>query len=263
MNRRGSALLLVLWLLVLLTGLVALSMGGARVGAAAGHNRITLLKAGWAAEACLEVLMGRSQNHSSGWRLESLSLDSIDLGDGIWCSADVSDPGERLNLNVASREAMLRLVRDTSLVDTLLALRPWPSVESLVGLSGFSQPTLSHLMDQLTVRGTGKINLNRAPPEILQTLPGIDAAGARALVSARAIRPAFGSLEDAVQALPSDTRGRVLIQYQAFAAMASLEPEQLVVELGGRVRDAPLIGHTVVTLVPAGSRFAVIRRETE
>lgn len=262
MSRRGAALLLVLWLLVLLSGLVTVSLGGARTGSAAGRNRITLLRAAWAREACLEILLGRAASRRVEWTPEGLALDSVDLGDGVWCRAGVSDPAERLNLNLATREMLIALVRDTTLADSVIARRPWPAVEALRGLPQLRDRPLPTWAALTTVRGTGKINLNRAPPAVLGALPGVGDDGARAVVASRAVRR-LHSLEEAVRSLPPSIQVLASGRFQALAGLTILEPEQLLVELSGRVRDRPLLARAIVTVVPAGSRLAVIRRESD
>jgi Type II secretion system (T2SS), protein K len=264
MNRRGAALLLVLWLLVLLTGLTAVSLGVARVGTAAGRNRQELLRAAWAREACVEILLGRAAGKpSSEWEPESLALDSVDLGDGIWCRLEVSDPGGLLHVNLAGRPALMALVGDSTLADSLLGRRPWPAVEALLDWKQRGDLAVTGWLGLLAVRGAGRVNLNRAPLAVLATLPGLGEDGARALVARRSQGRRLRTLDEAVGELPPSARGPVLAHYQDFSNAVSLAPEQLIAVATGRVRDSPLSARVVVTLVPAGTRLAVIRRETE
>lgn len=264
MNRRGAALLLVLWLLVLLTGLVAVSLGGVRTGTAAGRNRQDLLRAAWAREGCLEILLGRAAGKSAPeWQPETLTLDSVDLGEGIWCRVEVSDPGEGIHLNLAGHAALTAILGDSALMDTLIRRRPWPAVEALFQLGQLAGRPVPAWINLLTVRGTGRVNLSRAPIEVLAALPGLGEDGARALVARRGLGAHLSSLDQAVGHLPPRARERVLARYQDFANAVSLGSEQLIAVATGRVRDSPLSAKVVVTLVPAGSRLAVIRRETE
>jgi type II secretory pathway component PulK len=255
MSRRGAALLMVLWLIVLLTGVVAVSLGGARTGSSAAHNRVALLRAGWAREGCLEILLGRARNAPpDAWQPERLRLDSVDLGTGAWCSLEVEDPGERLELNLASPEALLAVTHDSSLTAQIIRSRPWPAIEALPAWSP---------IPFLTVRGDGRINLNRAPVEVLAAVPGLGQEGAAALVSNRGRRGGYQQLEQVTAGLPPAVRQRVLAQYSAFQAAVSLEPVILIARVAGYARDRPVVARMVVTLAPAGSRLAVIRRETE
>src|SRR5690242_19582959 len=57
MNRRGFALLAVLWVLTALTALVGTGLLVARFGADTTRNRVLLARAEWAREACGEILL--------------------------------------------------------------------------------------------------------------------------------------------------------------------------------------------------------------
>lgn len=56
MNRRGFALLGVLWAVTALAGIAAIGTSDARLGARASANRIALTRAAWAAEGCLALV---------------------------------------------------------------------------------------------------------------------------------------------------------------------------------------------------------------
>jgi type II secretory pathway component PulK len=257
MNRRGAALLLVLWLLVLLSGLVAVGLGGARTGAAAARNRLALLRAAWAREACLEIVVGRARGlPDDSLSPERLSLDSVDLGQGIWCELGLDDPGERLDVNQASGESLRLLTGDSLLAERLLAGRPWPAVEAL-------SPDLSRWAAGLTVRSPGRVNLNRAAREVLRALPGVGNDGAAAIVARRPTGPPIRTSDEAIAALPRASRARVLAQYDRFVASVAFRPGILVATSTGHAGPAPLRARVIATLVPAGDRLAIIRRETE
>ncbi|MEO8139365.1 MAG: hypothetical protein ABI742_06955, partial [Gemmatimonadota bacterium] len=103
MNRRGLALLAVLWLLVSLVGVAGVTMAALRAGERASLNRLALARGGWAAEACLAILRARYVAPGASQRpVERLALDSIDLGSPIWCRLTLESPGTRVHLNRAS-----------------------------------------------------------------------------------------------------------------------------------------------------------------
>ena len=256
-RRRGSALLLVLWLLVLLAGVVALGLGGARTGTGAARNRLALLRAGWAREACLEILRARARGLPEDSLLpRMLRVDSVDLGQGIWCEATVEDPGERLQLNRAAERALAVLFGDSAVAGAVVAGRPWPAVEALPA-------PLARWAAWLTVRGVGLVNLNAAPREVLATLPGVGPDGAAALAASRAPGRPLRSIDEAIAALPEASRVRVLARYDQFAAAITFRPSELVVIASGHAGGGGLATAVTATLVPAGGRLAVIRREAE
>src|SRR5258705_9367940 len=96
MNRRGFALLAVLWVLTALTALTGAGVLVARLGSETTRNRVLLARAEWAREACGEILSARFAADPTTRKLEP-----IDLGGGTWCRASVDDPAARLNLNTA------------------------------------------------------------------------------------------------------------------------------------------------------------------
>ena len=105
MSRRGIALLVVLWLLVALSALGAVSLTTAHEGSDVSRNRIWLRRAEWAREACAEILLARWQQPDGATGPDLLNkLHSVDLGRGTWCSARLENPNAKLNLNTASPE---------------------------------------------------------------------------------------------------------------------------------------------------------------
>ena len=59
MSRRGFALIAVLWVVVGAGALAAAALTTARLGSSVSRNRILLLRARWAREACAEILLAR------------------------------------------------------------------------------------------------------------------------------------------------------------------------------------------------------------
>src|SRR6266550_505367 len=125
MSRRGFALLAVLWVLTALVVLAGAGFAVARTGSLTTRNRVLLARAGWAREACVEILLARYAQDAAIRR-----LDPVDLGRGSWCAAALEDPAARLNPNLADRDALLTLLSTVchrrsvdSLADALLDWR--------------------------------------------------------------------------------------------------------------------------------------------
>src|SRR5574341_402389 len=105
MNRRGFALLATLWLVTALSVLGGVGLAIARTGSQATRNRILLARAGWAREACVEIMLARYARDPA-----VRSVPTVDLGRGTWCRARVEDPGAKLNVNAADSAALDRLL---------------------------------------------------------------------------------------------------------------------------------------------------------
>src|SRR5260370_222314 len=188
MNRRGFALLAVLWVLTALTALTGAGLLVARLGSETTRNRILLARAEWAREACSEILAARFADDPT-----IRSLDLVDLGRGTWCRASLEDPATRLNLNTADREALLHLVKavgvEPAVAESVIVRRMQGTIYDLRQVPGFDSTVAARLTPFVTVRGTGVVNVNAAPPEVLRTLPGMTEEGALLLMSRRALRP--------------------------------------------------------------------------
>jgi len=284
MSRRGFALLAVLWVLTALSVLGGVALAVARTGSQTTRNRILLARAGWAREACVEILLARyAQNPIVR------TVDSVDLGRGTWCRATLEDPGAKLNLNLADREALrtvLSAVRGRlsadSLADALLDWRdpdsvarpyrleaaanrngPLADVAELAYVRGFDSSLVDRLGQFLTPRGSGVINLNAAPPEVLATLPGMADEVVLVLLGRRASGQPIHSADQLVALLSTSARSVLLAAYPEFVRAATFAPAQLVARVEGGVRATPIVARETLTLVPLSDRLAVIRREAE
>ena len=284
MTRRGFALLAVLWTLTAVTVLTGLAMTVARLGSATTRNRVMLARAAWAREACIEILQARYAQDASVRR-----IDRVDLGRGTWCGATLEDPSAKLNLNFADRPALVtvlqaavhRSVAVDSLVDALLDWRdadrsprplgdessgtrngPFADVWELRYVRGFTDSRVASVTPFLTTRGTGAINVNAAPAEVLAGLPGMSEETVRTLLMNRGRGPLPNADVLAGQLSPS-ARATLLASYPEFVRSAVFSAPQLVATVTGGVGGTPLEARVTLTLVPVAGRLAVIRRETE
>jgi len=284
MTQRGFALLAVLWTITAVSVLAGAVMTVARLGSTTTRNRVLLARAGWAREACVEILQSRYAQDVSVRR-----LDSVDLGRGTWCAASLEDPAIKVNLNLADRPALVTVlqavVRKSALVDSLVdALLDWrdpdreprrfgdepaaarngplADVWELAYVRGFTDSLVARLVPFLTTRGTGAINVNAAPPEVLATLPGMTGEAIRMVIMDRRATPLPNA--DVLAGLLSPSARRTLFaSYSEFVRSAVFASPQLVGIVTGGVRGTPLVARVTLTIVPVAGRLAVIRRETE
>jgi len=284
MSRRGFALLAVLWTLTAITMLTGAAMAIARLGSTTTRNRVLLTRAAWAREACGEILQAHYAQDASVRR-----LDSVDLGRNTWCTATLEDPSVKVNLNLADRAALGTVLQAVvrrsaavdSLVDALLDWRdpdtvprpfgdessgnrngPLADVWELRYVRGFTDSLVGSLAQFLTTRGTGAINVNAAPPEILATLPGMTEEAVRMVIMGRRETPLPNP--DVLAGLLSPSARRMLLaSYPEFVRSATFAAQQLVGTVTGGLRGTPLVARVTLTMVPVPGRLAVIRRETE
>ncbi len=267
MTRRGFALLAVLWVIALVTALTGVAIAAARIGTLTTRNRVLLTRAAWAREGCIEILSARFAQGVAGG-----GVAIVDLGRGTWCDATLDEPATKLNLNLADRAALATLFRilapgrdADSLADAVLARRarePFADVLEVAEVPSFTNSLLAQVSPFLTTRGTGFIDFNTAPPQVLATLPGITEEALEYVVARRSESPPR-SASLLVDWLPPQARTALLARYPEFAQDAVFAPPEYVAFVRGGVRGTSILAHVTVTLVPVGGRLAVIRRESE
>ncbi len=265
LDRRGFALLAVLWLITALSVLGAAALAVARTGAATTRNRVLLARAGWAREACAEILLARYAD-----RLTTRSVDSVDLGRGTWCRASVEDPGAKLNVNVADKDALVGVLRAlspqpsaVSVVDSIIRLRPFADVSGLATVPGIDSVMAAALEVVLTTRGSGQVNLNVAPAVVIAAVLGISAEAVQVIISARGGGRPVTSADDLAARLSPGGRRTLYAEYQEFLRQTTFAPGQLVATVEGGVGGTAIVARETLTCVPLPERLAVVRREVE
>lgn len=261
-DARGFALLATLWLIVVLTALTGVGVRIAQLGALTTRNRVLLARAGWAREACVEILMARYVNDPS-----VRAVARLDLGRGTWCEARLTDPGAAVHVNLGDSGVLARLFAGegvTPLLQAVLERRaamPFADTADLRQLGG-DPALLDRVLPHLTTRGTGQINLNVAPPAVLGALPGFGDEAVRAVVQHRAQHP-LQSLDDVLGLVSAAAREKLLAAYPDLMRTTTFAPTQLVGSIEGGVAGTPIVSRATLTLVPLPERLAVIRREAE
>lgn len=258
-DRRGFALLATLWVLTAVTALAGVSLAVARTGWQTSRNRILLARAGWAREACGEILLARNAKDPS-----VRSLDTVDLGRGTWCRAQVEDPAARVDVNAADRATLERLLsavsRQPSVIDSIMAIRRRGPIYDLGQIPDLDSIALRLL---LTTRGSGVVNVNAASREVLATLPAMTEEALETVLARRAIGRAIRSADELAATLSPPGRASFLAEYADFTRTATFTPQRLIAMLEGGVRRTRLRARATLTVVPVPGRLAVIRRETE
>ena len=261
MNRRGFALLAVLWVLTALAVLTGVALGVARTGWQTTRNRVMLARAGWAREACVEILLARYAQDAATRR-----VDTVDLGRRTWCRAALEDPAAKLNVNVAEREALEKAFsvvgRRSPVIDSLIALRRQGPIYDLRQVPGVDSALAARLAPCLTTRGTGVVNVNAAPREVLATLPGMSEEALQVILRHQGGRP-LQSADELAALLSGSSRAAFLAEYAEFVRAAVFSPPQFVAVIEGGVGGTALTARATLTLVPTPGRLAVIRRESE
>lgn len=260
MSRRGFALFTVLWVITALSVLAGTGLIKARLGSETTRNRILLARAAWAREACIEILQARFATDAT-----VRAVGPVDLGRGTWCRARLEDPAAKLNVNTADRATLAALLRTLgereTLADSIVHRRrqaPLYDLAEVIRGSALAQ----RLAPFFTTRGTGVVNVNAAPSEIIEILPGATRETAFVITSRRGAR-ALRSADDLAAVLSRSARAALLNSYAEFVRAAVFDPPQLVAAVEGGIVNTPIQARVTLTMVPIPGRLAVIRRESE
>src|SRR5579859_1591323 len=226
MSQRGFALLAVLWVLTALTALTGTGLLVARLGSETTRNRILLARSEWAREACGEILLARFASNPS-----TRGVSDVDLGRDTWCRASLEDPAAQLNLNTADRDALAHLFAalglKPTLVDSVIELRNAATIYDLHQVPGLDSSSATRVGRFATTRGSGVINVNVAPREVLGTLPGITEEAMVLLLSRRKFRP-LTNADELAGNLSSSSRSILLNHYPEFVREAVFGAPQLI-----------------------------------
>lgn len=242
--RRGYALVVVLWALVLVGALAAEFHAAARADRRVTANVRAAAAAKWAARAGMaraaaeldRRMMGPAAGQALAAAGDTVIPDlEVPVGDAR-VHVRVRDPRARLNVNRATAADLSRLFQALGLPEPRAAALAgriahragaFRSLEELRALEGMEADRYRVVSPFLTAAGDGRINVNSAPAPVLATLPAIDAAAARAIVGRRRRAP-FGSVFDILAVLPPAGREaaiRVLPELQDRIAFGPREVE--------------------------------------
>jgi general secretion pathway protein K len=281
MNRRGFALLTVLWLVAGLAAVGAAGLAAACLGAGTSRNRVQLIRAGWARNACEEILLAKYAERGS-----VVQVDSTDLGGAVWCEARIEEAGTRLDLNLAEPVALRALLGSDSLADALLdwrdpddvprplgAEQPWymdqgrraprngplADVAELRLIRGFDLAMVRRLEPLLTTGASEAVDVNAAPAAVVATLPGLGPTAVELILARRGVQP-FRSTDELLSLLPTAARREALERYRELTARAVYSPGRVVVRVRGLAGYPALASEERLTVAPVEGRLAVIRR---
>jgi type II secretory pathway component PulK len=288
MTERGSALLTVLWLLVILGTAAAAVLSDARVAHQTSGNRVMLRRAEWAAEACIEILLARF--HQQEPPATPVSLDTTWLGERTWCRATVEVAGTRMDINSLSPALWQLVLGDAHLVDALLdwtdrdtvtrsagAERSWyvrngrrvprnaplASVLELALVRGFDEARVRYLEALFTTTGEPTINPNHAGRGLLLLLPGLDRAAVDALIDWRNRGHTIGTMDEFLGVLPVASRRRAQASYLELAQRIDLAGERYLVDIVAGVRAWPLRYRARLVMQRSNGRLAVLERQMQ
>jgi general secretion pathway protein K len=139
---------------------------------------------------------------------------------------------------------------------------PFAELEELGAVWGMSPERFARVSPYLTVVGDGRIGVNSASVAVLQTLPGIDEAGALAIVARRARAP-FRGIFDLLPALPQPARGRVQADLGRAVDRMAFAPRDLELRVEGTIPESGARADIRATVVLSGGSLVRLRHVVE
>lgn len=256
MNRRGFALLAVLWVLALLSAALAVTSAELRTEFRASRNRVLLARGRWAAEACVAIATDRMLADSNA------VPDTVALGRDLRCTWALEDPARKLDVNRADRAALARFLTAHGLPDSQATVvverlarrrsqRPFVSAAQLVAIgvpaAAAAQATPDH------IEGVSA----DAPAEVLAAA-GLSASAVALLEARRSEGRRLTSLAQLQDLVAPASLG---LDYQTLAGVLRFAPSQLLLRSTGWAAQGTAPRTEIELLVRnTGDRFAVLRR---
>jgi Tfp pilus assembly protein PilX len=297
--RRGFALIAVLSVMV---GAVALGITlstATNEALGAARNRISLTRATWFAEGCIErarAVVGDAlldeRRASMAWN----DLDSVVAASMSFAGCDVRlvPAGTRLDVNSASENALhilfqaigVPVERVDSLVDALLDWRDTDDETRPRGAErgwyekqrrpGPRNGALASPQELRLVRGLGdvagvdtmlgvegeRIWIDRAPLAVISTLPGMTVEAMGRIRQLREAGSRIGNLAALADGLSPSGREALLSHYAELVARTTLVPDAWTLTARAASGSPEVVAAVELRLVRAGSRAAIVRRRS-
>jgi general secretion pathway protein K len=112
-------------------------------------------------------------------------------------------------------------------------------VDELRDVDGMTPELYTRIAPFVTVLGTGQVNINAAPREVLMSLPGMGDETIAAIVRAQRARRPIRSMEELTAQLSSAARSSLVEAMADLQQRAAFESREVVVEADGWVDGSP------------------------
>jgi type II secretory pathway component PulK len=299
--RRGFALLAVLWVLVGLAGLaLALSLVG-RDAVGATQNRVSLARAHWLAEGCVNVVRAAAAGELAdparatvAWRALDEVVAAAPLVGSMGCDLSVRPAGATLDVNTADAEQLRRLFLALSImpvsVDSLVdAIMDWRDSDDEPRQNGAERAwyldrqrfaprngPIADARELVRIRGLdqlagldsvlgvdeGRVLLGRAPRPVLAALPGFTDEMIARIADLRERGALPADLLTLAGALSPSARDSLAARYAEVVSLATIDPDAWIVTARARDGASPALATVEVRLARAGARAAVLRHRS-
>jgi type II secretory pathway component PulK len=132
--------------------------------------------------------------------------------------------------------------------------------DELRDVDGMTPELYARIAPFVTVLGTGQINVNAAPREVLLSLPGMGDESIAAIVRAQRARRPIRSMEELTAQLSSAARSSLVEQMSELQQRAAFESREVVVEADGWLDGSPARVTAQALLARGGDAMFTIGR---
>lgn len=234
------------------------------------------------------------------WHDLGLALpDSVPLAPSVWYRVHVEPLGARLNINRATADDIRRYlqaleldaVKVESAVDGIMDWRDaddfrrnrggeradyiragsrelpananFADVAELANVSGVTAELLARISPDLTVFGTGQVDLNTASRQVLLSLPGITPVAADIIRAAQQSGRAITSIQQLRDMLPSVARSSLDASLAALLPRVAFDTHEVIVTGDGWLTGSPVRVREVAVIARGGDAAFVVWRERQ
>lgn len=277
-NRKGFALITVLWVVL---GIAVLALAASMTGRdslASARNRKALAQAQWKAEGCIE--RARAAIHQAMTSVQPFDVivtwDSLDrvienspLLYGTSCTVTARAAGAALAINLADSEQLLRFFdalgmsrdRGDSLTAALLDWRMhkglFRNVRELLQVRGFE-----NFADTLNMFTTdeNRMPLSHTPLPVLASLPGMDVQILSRISDMRRQDTRLSELLLVSTGLAQESQSEFMRNFAELSRKTTSDPDAWIITARAVAGDPEVATEIELRLARAGTRVAVIRR---
>jgi general secretion pathway protein K len=138
--------------------------------------------------------------------------------------------------------------------------RGFPDVDELRHVLGMTPDIFAAALPYLTLRGSGRINVNAAPEPVLLALPGMTRAAAQELIRMRQSGTVPTSTQQLVRALPAASARPIQAAQQAFNGRVSFRTDEVEIISDGHVEGSAVESRVRLIVVRSDQGAMVVTR---
>ena len=143
----------------------------------------------------------------------------------------------------------------------LPADRPFAEIDELRHVLGVTPEIFEAARPYLTLRGSGRININAAPEPVLLALPGMTPAAVYELLQLRQTGVFLTSTQELLRMLPAGPAAPLQAAGRRFSARVAYRTDEVEIIAAARVEGSPVMARLRMMVIRSNSGALVTSRE--